>query len=76
MDGHEVYCALSCPIQPTMCYCSSYFPQYAPDKQLCLTKAEADYIYTQVEQGREIKSVKMEHESVHNMNSNNEDVWY
>ena len=46
-------------------------------KQACLAEAEADYVYIQVLLGREIYSVRIQHETVHSKGGSiNENVWF
>ena len=52
------------------------FPQYASNKQACLTETEGHYVCKQLELGREINTVKMQHGNLHSMNSINENIWF
>ena len=52
------------------------FQQFSDNKQVCLYKGEADYVYKQVDLGREINPEKMQYHTVHSIcSSSNENVW-
>ena len=47
------------------------FTKYVHNRQSCLTEAEADYVYKQVEQDKGISPLKMYYKNVHSISGGN-----
>ena len=52
------------------------FSQYVPNEQVCVTEAEAEYVYKQVKLDRKLNLVQIQHESVCIINRSSENVWF